>query len=391
MSSKHVKKYYFGGWKLTAVIAVIAVIAFFVVLNPFNFGVEKPDDDMRIAVLLPLSGDYAMNGNIYLKGIEAAQKELKEKGISYDLVFYDTMGDGTVASHAYFDVYDSGIPVIIGPVYSDETIAVAAYAEILGTVVVSPGATSQLLEEYDNYTYKLKSTDKYLARGFATLFSEKFVLTAELASQIQNIAVIYDSSLYELTIFSTYLEELEEAKKESETINRMNVSTYPLTSVDDAAAYLIDTKPDCVVLFVSTQDAIEELIKKTEDAGVSPYWMGEETLLLADLSTVGDGVDNKIIALTSVELMTNPLFSFDAVESGEVPSPSAIQYGYDALMIVNNAIQSNGYSAESIKKGLDNLRTVGLSGTIAFDETKTRYPSYDILIWTGKDTGWMIK
>ena len=390
MSSKHGKKYYFGGWKLTAVIAVIAVIAFFMVFNPFNVGVEHPDEDMRIAVLLPLSGDYGANGNIYLSGIEAAQKELKEKGIYYDLVIYDTKGDGTTASHAFFDVYDSGIPVIIGPVYSDETMAVAAYSEILGTVVVSPGATSQLLANYNNYTYKLKSTDKHLARGFATIFGEKYVAGTDVPDRVKNIAVVYDSSLYELTFFSSYLEELEEAKKESEVISRMNVSTYPLTSIDDAASYLIDTKPDYVILFVSSPDAIKELMKRTKDAGVNPSWMGEETMLLVDFSFLGDEVNDKIISLSSVERVTNPFFSFDAVEKGEVPDPSSIQYGYDALMIVNNAIQSNGYSVEGIKKGLDNLRTVGLSGTIAFDETKTRYPTYDVLFWGGKDVGWTI-
>ena len=390
MSSKHGKKYYFGGWKLTAVIAALAILAFLILFNPLFLGVEKPDDDMKIAVFLPLSGDYAKLGNIYLSGIEAAQKELEERGISYDLVIYDTKGVDREASYAFFDVYDSGIPVIIGPVFSDETAAVASYAEILGTVVVSPGATSQLLKDYNNYTYKLKSTDEHLARGFATLFSEKYGVTAKLANQIQDIAVIYEASLSELTLFSSYLTEVEEAKEESAAIARMNISTYPFTSTEDASAYIIDKKPDCVILFVSSHDAIEGMMRNTEDVGLHPYWMGEENLLSSDFSSLEGRVDNKIIALTSVERVTNPFFSFDAVESGEISAVSEIQYGYDALMVVNNVIQSNGYSVEAIKNGLDNLRMVGLSGVISFDETKTRYPSYDILVWRGGDTGWEI-
>ena len=391
MSSKHGEKYYFGGWKLTAVIAVLVVLAFFILLNPFNIGAEVPDDDMKIAVLLPLSGDYAMDGKVYLAGIETAQKELEERGIHYDLVMYDTKGDGMEASHALLDAYDSGIPVVIGPVTSDEMVSVASYAEVLGVVVLSPGATSQILEGYNNYSYKLKSTDKHLARGFATLFSEKFEASKEMASRIQDVAVVYDSSLCELTLLSSYLEELEEAKKESDVINRMNFSTYPFTNVDDTAAYLLNTKPDCVILFISDQNAIAELMRKTESGGVHPYWLGEETLLLTDIPSVGDQVSGKVISLTSVVNTTNPFFSFEAAENGEIPTPSAVHYGYDALMAVNNAIQMNGYSVDSIKRGLDNLRMVGLSGVISFDETKTRYPSYDAIVWMGKDTGWVIR
>ena len=202
--------------------------------------------------------------------------------------------------------------------------------------------------------------------------------------------MIYEASLSELTLFSSYLTEVEEAKEESAAIARMNISTYPFTSTEDASAYIIDKKPDCVILFVSSHDAIEGMMRNTEDAGLHPYWMGEENLLSTDFSSLEGRVDNKIIALTSVERVTNPFFSFDAVESGEISAVSEIQYGYDALMVVNNVIQSNGYSVEAIKNGLDNLRMVGLSGVISFDETKTRYPSYDILVWRGGDTGWEI-
>lgn len=388
MSSKDGKKYYYGGWKLTAVLVVLAVLASLVLLNPFGIGVEIPDEEMKIAVLLPLSGDYETEGKVYLAGIETAQKELEKRGISYELVIYDTRGDPVEASRALFDVYDSGIPVVIGPLTSDEVISVSSYAEVLGIVVLSPGATSQRLESYNDYTYKLKPTDKYLARGFATLFEEKFEITAPLAENIQNIVVVYDSSLCELTMFQSYYEAVEEAKNESEVIRKMDISTHPFNDTDDAAAYLLETKPDCVILFINNQNTSLELMKKTEAAGLNPFWLGEESLLLSDMSSLGNQVSNKVIVLAPLMKLTNPLYSFEAVETGEVPRSAPIQYGYDAMMVINDAVQSNGYSAEGVKKGLDYLRTVGLTGTIAFDKSKTRYPGYDILVWRGGDAGW---
>lgn len=395
MSSEHGKKHYFGGWKLTAVIAALVIIFFFVLMNPFNIGAEFPDDDMRIAVLLPLSGDYEQVGKIYLAGIETAQKELEKQGISYKLVLYDTKGDATEASRAVTDVYNSGIPVAIGPVMSDETISAATYAEVEGIVLISPGATSQLLESYNNYTYKLQSTDRHLAHGFANQLSEKYLsavsssVSAQNLMGIRDIAVIYDSSLSELTLFTSYLEEIEEAKEESAIVRQQNITTFPLTDTDAAAEYLLDEDPDCVILFVSTPDDVAELMKKTDNGEFNPYWFGGETLLLTDIPSPEEHA-GKVAALTSVVCLTDPLFSFDAAEYGELPARSTAQYGYDALMAVNNAIQMNGYSVEAIKWGLDNLRMVGLSGVISFDETKTRYPSYDILIWRGGDTGWQI-
>lgn len=388
MSSNDGNKYNFGGWKLTAVIAVLVILAFVILLNPFGIGVEKPDEDMKIAVLLPLSGENAMAGNVYLKGIETAQKELEEWGISYKLVVYDTKGDSEEALRAIVNVHNSGIPVVIGPISSDEMMSVAPYAEEQGIVVLSPGATSQLLEEYNNYTYKLKATDKYLARGFATLFEEKYETTAELASRIQSITVIYDSSLCETTLLSSYLDEVEKAKKESDVINRFNITTYELDNTDNAAAYLLDTKPDCVILFVSNPNTSIDLMKKTTKGGLTPFWLCDETLLLADMSSLGDCVNDRIMVLAPAMYLTTPFYSFEAVETGELPRFAPIQYGYDALMIVNDAIQSNGYSAEAIKNGLDNFRMICLSGTVAFDETKTRYPGYDVLIWRGDEIGW---
>lgn len=388
MSSKDGKKYYYGGWKLTAALAVLAVLASLILLNPFGIGVEIPDEEMKIAVLLPLSGDYETDGKVYLAGIETAQKELEKQGISYKLVKYDTRGDPMEASRALLEVYESGIPVVIGPYTSDEVVSVSSYAEVLGIVVLPPGAMSQRLEIYDDYTYKLKPTDKYLARGFATLFEEKFEVTAALAERIRDVAVIYDSSLCELTMFQSYYRAVEEAKNESELIREMNISTYLFNDTDDAAAYLLETKPDCVILFINNQNISLELMKKTEDTGLNPFWLGEEFLLLADISSLGNRVNNKIIVLAPVMKLTNPLYSFEAVETGEVPRSAPIQYGYDAMMVINDAIQSNGYSVEGVKKGLDHLRKVGLTGTIAFDESKTRYPGYDILVWRGGDTGW---
>jgi branched-chain amino acid transport system substrate-binding protein len=54
-------------------------------------------------------------------------------------------------------------------------------------------------------------------------------------------------------------------------------------------------------------------------------------------------------------------------------------YGYDAMMMVAESINSRGYSAEQIRDGLRDIRYVGLSGAIVFDEKGDRYPVYDVM------------
>ena len=63
-------------------------------------------------------------------------------------------------------------------------------------------------------------------------------------------------------------------------------------------------------------------------------------------------------------------------------APMKIQdsiYGYDAMMMVAESINSRGYSAEQIRDGLRDIRYVGLSGAIVFDESGDRYPVYDVM------------
>ncbi len=54
-------------------------------------------------------------------------------------------------------------------------------------------------------------------------------------------------------------------------------------------------------------------------------------------------------------------------------------YGYDTMIVVSQAIENNGYTADGIKEGLNLIRHVGLTGTIVFDEKGDAYPSYDVM------------
>ena len=63
-------------------------------------------------------------------------------------------------------------------------------------------------------------------------------------------------------------------------------------------------------------------------------------------------------------------------------------YGYDAMMMVAEVIGSYGYEPEQIRDGLREIRYVGLSGAVVFDENGDRYPVYDVM--QVRDGEWVV-
>jgi branched-chain amino acid transport system substrate-binding protein len=49
------------------------------------------------------------------------------------------------------------------------------------------------------------------------------------------------------------------------------------------------------------------------------------------------------------------------------------------MVVISEAMENSGYTSSGIKEALSEIRHVGLTGSIVFDEGGDAYPSYDVM------------
>lgn len=97
--------------------------------------VQKEGDTVKVAVLVPLSGEYASLGETLL---HAAELALFQLGMStLELLPRDTQGTAEGAAAAAQNALTSGAQLIVGPVFAHSTVAVAPVARLARVKVLS--------------------------------------------------------------------------------------------------------------------------------------------------------------------------------------------------------------------------------------------------------------
>lgn len=128
----------------------------------------RDSGDLRIGVLVPLSGDYRFFGQKILQAFELAAEKYNDPGIS--LVVRDTMSDPGRGRLAAIELIESkGVVAILGPVLSSVAEEVAAIADERKIPVFSPSAQMPGLPSLSPYFFRncftLKQQAEMMARA----------------------------------------------------------------------------------------------------------------------------------------------------------------------------------------------------------------------------------
>ena len=80
-----------------------------------NNGVLKNEKILEIGILLPLSGEYQILGQSFLKAIQLALKDISNKNIK--IYPKDTRGNSLDTLKAAKEFQEDGIKIVIGPIF----------------------------------------------------------------------------------------------------------------------------------------------------------------------------------------------------------------------------------------------------------------------------------
>ena len=149
-------------------------------------------DEIKIGVVLPLSGHTSNYGTEALKGINLAVENINKTGgirrNKLKLIVKDNAGDPATTSQVVSEMIDDQkAMVIIGPVTSTNSAVAAAVAQQASTPLILPFATNPYVTEIGEYITRICFTDPVQSKALAEfskthLHSNKIAVVFEKGS-----------------------------------------------------------------------------------------------------------------------------------------------------------------------------------------------------------------
>ena len=332
---------------------------------------EQTPEEIVIGAVLPLSGNMEEYGTKARTGMDLAVSDINEEGgidgARIVIRYNDTASNPEMAVSGYKSLVEAGIPVIIGDVTSAGTLAIAPYTEEYGVVLISPTATNPEISNFP-YVYRIIASDRYQGRGAAKILSV-------LHPGVKKVAVVYADDEYGRGLSSAFAEATEHYGLDI-------VIEIPLTpdkdQYDMESAMICNADPDAVFFVGYTREA-GKIIRKVHTNGLDPVWFGSDSIVTEDfIRSAGNLSEGVTATMQSIYLDEDFRDRYEEIY-GDEEADWIFCYGYETVMILEDAIDIGSYSPEGIKEGLSRIRHIGIIGPKVFDKNGDVPPSFKVL------------
>jgi branched-chain amino acid transport system substrate-binding protein len=359
--------------------AAIACLAFVGVGCGNATPVEEVNDDgipqyseetanIKVGVMVPLSGDKADYGVSVQAGIELAKDFL---GLNHvELIYEDSKcsEEAAVTSVNKLISVDK-VHAIIGELCSRATLAAAPIAEASSVVMISPGSSAPKITDAGEYIFRVVPSDTHQGAFGAKLIADK---------GFKKLAVLYTNNDYGVG-FNEILKN-EFAKNGGKVVASESVET----TNNDVRAELTNIKsasPDAIYIVSNSPSTAASTLKQIKDLNITAQVFASEGLKSDDIITASEGGAEGII-ITAVSGGSAKFLNEHHIKYGTTPGPFSAQ-GHDALQALGWAAAEGAGTGEQLKYKLLDAKFDGASGVIEFDSNGDVEGSYDVYTVTG--------
>lgn len=340
------------------------------VLAQFCFA--NAQEEIKIGVVLPLTGHTSNYGTEALKGINLAVENINSSGgirqSLLKLMVKDNAGDPATTSQVVSElINDDHVLAVIGPITSMNSAAAAAVAQQAATPLILPAATSPYVTEIGEYICRICYTDPFQSKALAE-FSRKYL-------KAERVAVIYEKgSAYSENLSKFYIMRLEDMGGKIVFTGSFEDDRADLPKVVEKA---VREKPDLLFAPVYYMEAAE-IINLVADLDGSitllggDGWESEELFRQAgeNMKSVPVFISSHFSLQYPQQIGSSFVSDFKRTYGNQPNSLSALSF--DAVGVLGNAISR---SAAMNKRGLqqalistNNYR--GVTGTISINEKR---------------------
>ena len=331
---------------------------------------EATGEPIVIGSILRLSLG-ASDGIPAKRGIEFAVEEINAaggiNGRPLEVIYEDSKDDATHSVNAATKLISvDNVPVIIGPMMSGNTLAVAPIAEENGIVMISPNATSPKVTDAGEFIYRGCSRidkqsealvdyviDKYGVKKVAVLFSNE----PYGRGFAYLLKMYFDENDIELVIEESFMRGDEDFKAQ---LTKIAEKEFDLICIP---GYLQETAP---------------AIEQAREIGITaPSLGGFGDMAPLYIELAGEASEGHVItgeydedySTTKNKRFAKKYYDFVAQNPNETNNIMFAAITYDMTYIVAEAIEAVGTDPVAIKDYIDNLEDFnGVTGKLSFDE-----------------------
>jgi branched-chain amino acid transport system substrate-binding protein len=318
---------------------------------------------VEVGAVLPLSGQFAIYGEPIRQGLELAYEQVQaNEDLDLDLALeiVDSASDPQQAAEASRRLYSQGAVAVIGGVTTDEALAMIESADREAKVLLSPSASSPRLTGISRNFFRIFPSD--LSEG------TKMGIFAAQTLGIDSAVIVAAESPYARGIQDIFKAEFERYGGEVPA-----VIEYPPDTEDFSAivAQVLEHRPVGVYVadYAQKTALIVQALRDSRYGGkilVTSAFAAPEVL-----NEVGPGAEGVLVTQTAMPPDEPAVASFIEAFEAKHGHPPGIwaAHGYDALMVLVEAMQEGGTRPNDLWKGMRSIRNFqGASGVIQFDE-----------------------
>ncbi|MCI0566304.1 penicillin-binding protein activator [bacterium] len=351
---------------ITLIVLILVVWLGFTFLQDGGFG---KGDVIKIGFMAPLTGDAASYGESIQRGVNLA---LKESGLeNIELITEDSKCEGTDAVNAINKLITADkVSAVLGEVCSGATLAAAPVAESNKIPLLSPVSSSPAITDAGEFIWRTFPSDALQGQFGAELVHK---------NGMGKLAILYGNEEYGVgfeKVLRENFETLGGTVVASESFERQ------ATDLRTQLAKIKTAKPDAIYVVSNSPSSAVAAIKQIKELDIEAALYGSEALKSDEIiKDAGDAAEGMIV--TSVTLGSDDFIEKYKAEYGGVePEPFAAQ-GYDAFMVIAEAIKTGAKTGEEINAALANVSFDGASGKIAFDRNGDIAGNYVVYTVTG--------
>lgn len=322
--------------------------------------------EIKIGVILSLTGTIAPYGQSALQGVKLAVSEINEKGginnQRLEIILEDDQSEPKVAVSAVRKlIFQDKVPAVIGFIGSSLLLATAPIFEENKTVLISPGASSPQIREAGEFIFRTRASGRLEAVTLAKYAVENL--------GCKNIAVLYVNNDYGLSWLDYFSSQTMSSgghivKKEAFDPGARDLrSQLSLIKASNAACLLILGYLDEIAVALRQVTELGLNLKILTTVGIQDEKIFE---------LVGNIAEGIYFCAVDYDPADNPVSkAFDKAYSQRFHEPSNIfaANAYDAVNLLAKAIDQVGTDCNEIRRYLLSIRDYdGAGGTLSFDE-----------------------
>ncbi len=294
----------------------VPVLLVAILLISLFAGCKKEPETIKIGLEVPLTGDYAYEGQGMEKAVRLLVDQVNEQGgllgRQVELIVEDDAGDPTQAALVAQRLVDAGVIAVIGAYNSTATEPASEIYNEAGILHITPSSTATRL------------TEKGFKRFFRVCFLDdrQGLFAAKFMKEVlgaQNIAILHDNS--------TYAQGLAEHTKRYAEEMGLNVVFFDAINPDDTdftpiLTNLAGANPDAVY-FTGYHPQGGLLLKQSGELGLDLTWVMGNACNNPELIQIA-GLENAVGTYVTTEPLPKDL---DYPEAKEYVAAFEAKYG----------------------------------------------------------------